>query len=162
MYSWWWAWWGPETCRVPEIKAKIIQLHPVGYIYTYWGSSELFSVSEIGNWKAVSCRLLLTLLQPVRSWFLKRIGWKLCKLFKVFERNRVATLVTVAPIYTSSCTVQSEGHSFMPLFQNRLQWVSFTIRLSTTERQSSLFAMQAKLSSAILRAAGDILSEVCC
>jgi hypothetical protein len=34
MYSWWWAWWSPETCRVLEIKAKIIQLH-LGYIYTY-------------------------------------------------------------------------------------------------------------------------------
>jgi hypothetical protein len=36
MYSWWWAWWRPETCRVLEIKAKIIQLHLVRYIYTYW------------------------------------------------------------------------------------------------------------------------------
>jgi hypothetical protein len=35
MYSWWWAWWKPETCIVLEIKA-MIQLHPVGYIYTYW------------------------------------------------------------------------------------------------------------------------------
>jgi hypothetical protein len=35
MYSWWWAWWRPETCRVIEIKAKIIQLHLVGCIYTY-------------------------------------------------------------------------------------------------------------------------------
>jgi hypothetical protein len=35
MYSWWWAWWWPETRRVLEIKANIIQLHLVGYIYTY-------------------------------------------------------------------------------------------------------------------------------
>jgi hypothetical protein len=24
MYSWWWAWWMPETCRDLEMKAKII------------------------------------------------------------------------------------------------------------------------------------------
>jgi hypothetical protein len=35
MYSWWWVWWRTETCRVLEIKAKIILLHLVGCIYTH-------------------------------------------------------------------------------------------------------------------------------
>jgi hypothetical protein len=32
------AWWRPKTTRVLEIKAKIIKLHLVGYIYTYWNT----------------------------------------------------------------------------------------------------------------------------
>jgi hypothetical protein len=79
IYSWRWAWWKPETCRVLEIKAKI-QLHLDGYIVFKHNLGSTFRPSDgsigIFHWHHPSGRTLaLGLTQPVTEMSTRNIFW---------------------------------------------------------------------------------------
>jgi hypothetical protein len=64
MYSWWWAWWRPETCKLLKIKAKIIQLYLVGYIYTYLKYVGMTNHLLVNMKLVVNSRITLVSLAP--------------------------------------------------------------------------------------------------